>query len=198
MTSPGSPVTACGVLFGGKDDAARELARAVTPERLGRHSALGRLSLTTQHTAARELSVVGAEMIDFDLGFLLVSGWRKYSTLLQAARRTAAAPGSEEIVDILTHRIGVASHPSVELLVDEVRVATVRFGLTLDFVIRALAAVVRRGAIVAVTSGRCETTAALAIEGVTVASHTVEHDLRLLVRVGSGIPLLTGGAPTSG
>lgn len=192
MTSPGSPLTACGVLFGGVDNAAQALAQVVTPERIGQDSALGRLSLATKHTAARELSVVGTEMIDLDLGSLLVSGWRKYSTLLQAARRTAAAPGSEEIIEILTHRVGVASHPSVELLVDEVRVATIHFDLTLDFVIKALAAVIKRGAIVAVTSGRCETTAALAVEGVTVASRTAEHDLHLLVNIGNGIPLLAG------
>ena len=170
MTSLGSALTACDVLFGGVDNAAQALAQAVTPERIGQNSALGRLSLATQHTAVRELSVAGTEMIDLDLGTLLVSGWRKYSTLVQAARRTAAAPGSKEVVEILSHRVGVAGHPSVELLVDEVRVATVHFDLTLDFVITALAAVIERGAIVALASGRCETTAALAVEGVTVAS----------------------------
>jgi hypothetical protein len=192
MTSPGSPVTACDVLFGGVDNAARALARAVTTERIGERS-LRHLSLAARDTAVRELSVTGADVIDLDLGSLLVSGWRKYSALLQAARRTAAEPGSREVVEIRTQRIGAASHPSVELLVDEVRVATVHFGLTLDLVVRALAAVVTRGAVVALTGGRCETTAALAIEGVTVASRTAEHDLRLMVHLGNGIPLIAGG-----
>lgn len=192
MTSPGSPVTACDVLFGGVDDAARALARAVTLQRIGEGSALRHLSLAVRDTAVRELSVTGADLIDLDLGSLLVSGWRTYSALLQAARRTAAAPGSREVVEVRTQRIGAKSHPSVELLVDKVRVATVHFDLTLDFVVRALAAVVTRGAVVALTSGRCETTAALAVEGVTVASRTAEHDLRLMVHLGNGIPLLAG------
>jgi tetrahydromethanopterin S-methyltransferase subunit E len=104
-------------------------------------------------------------------------------------------PGREEIVDVITHRIGVASHPSVELLVNEVRVTTINFALMLEFEVKALTAVIRAGSIVALESGTCATTASIAVEGVTVASRTADFGLPVLVHLGDGIPLLPAQNP---
>ena len=190
MTGQGAPVTACGMIFGERQNAVGALAQAVSSGRTGRNPALQGLTAATRDTAIREVAVIGAELLDLDLGGLLVTGWRKYATLVQAARRTAAMPGREEIVDIITHRIGAVSHPSVELLVNEVRVTTVNFALMLEFEVRALTAVIRAGHVVALESGICATTASIAVEGVTVASRTAEFGLPVLIHLGSGIPLL--------
>jgi hypothetical protein len=152
-------------------------------------AALRDLPEATRDAALRELSAVGAGLLDLDLGDLLVMGWRKYSALTEAARRTAEAPGSEEIVDIATHRIGAAYEPKIELLVGAVRVATIDFDLRAEFAVKALTAVVSAGRLTAIESGRSETTVSLAVEGLTVATRTMESDLHLLVRVGDGIPL---------
>jgi hypothetical protein len=192
MTGQASPVTACGMIFGETENAVAALSRAVSSGRTGgaSHPALQGLSPATRDTAIREVSALGAELLALDLGGLLVTGWRKYATLVQAARRTAAMPGREEIVDVITHRIGVASHPSVELLVNEIRVTTINFALMLEFEVRALTAVIKGGRIVGLESGTCATTASIGVEGVTVASRTAEFGLPVLLRLGDGIPLL--------
>jgi hypothetical protein len=63
-------------------------------------AALRELPEPTRDAAVRELSTIGAGLLDLEVGSLLVIGWRNYSALTDAARRTAEAPGSEEIVDI--------------------------------------------------------------------------------------------------
>jgi hypothetical protein len=190
MTGQGSPVTACGTIFGERQNAVGALAQAVSSGRTGGNPALQGLTAATRDTAIREVAVIGAELLDLELGGLLVTGWRKYATLVQAARRTAAMPGREEIVDIITHRISAVCHPSVELLVNEVRVTTVDFALMLEFEVRALTAVIRAGQVVALESGTCATTATIAVEGITVASRTAEFALPVLIHLGGGIPLL--------
>jgi hypothetical protein len=192
MMGQASPITACGMVFGDTENAVAALSQAISSGRTGGagHPALQGLSLATRNTSIREVSTIGAELLALDLGGLLVTGWRKYATLVQAARRTAAMPGRKEIVDIITHRIGVAAHPSVELLVNEVRVTTINFALMLEFEIRALTAVIKAGHIVALESGTCASTASIAVGGVTVASRTAEFGLPVLVHLGNGIPLL--------
>ncbi|GAB2861833.1 hypothetical protein GCM10027176_74730 [Actinoallomurus bryophytorum] len=197
MTGHASPITACGMIFGETENAVAALSQAISAGRTGGagHPALQGLSLATRDTAIREVSTIGAELLSPDLGGLLVTGWRKYATLVQAARRTAAMPGREEIVDVITHRIGVAAHPSVELLVNEVRVTTINFALMLELEIRALTAVIKAGHVVALESGTCATTASIAVEGVTVAIRTAEFGLPMLIHVGDGIPLLPAPNP---
>jgi hypothetical protein len=198
MTGQTPPVTACGMIFGETENAVAALSQAISSGRTGgaSHPALQGLSLATRDAAIREVSTLGAELLALDLGGLLVTGWRKYATLVQAARRTAAMPGREEIVDVITHRIGVASHPSVELLVNEVRVTTIHFALMLEFEVKALTAVIRAGNIVALESGTCATTASIAVEGVTVASRTAEFGLPVLIHLGNGVPLLPTRNPS--
>jgi hypothetical protein len=189
MRQQSAQITARIMVFGEMANATAALAQAISSDQAV-YPALQGLSAVTRNTAIREISTVGAELLDLDLGSLLVTGWRRYSTLVQAARRTAAMPGRAEIVDIVTHRINVACHPSVELLINDVRMMMVNLDLTLEFEIKALAAVVKAGQIVALDSGRSETTASVAIEGIPVATRTADFDLHLLVHLGTGIPLL--------
>lgn len=200
MTSPAAPVTACVVAFGDVANAATALAGAISSEQVARtvHPVLRDLPAAARNTAIREAGAVGAELLDLDLGGLVVAGWRKYAALTQAARRTLDTPGREEIVNVVTHRISVASQPNVELLVNEVRAALINMDVRLEFEVTALTAVIRSGRLVALGSGRCETTASVAVEDVEVATRTAEFDLRLLVAVGDGIPLLPPAAPAAG
>jgi hypothetical protein len=181
------------MLFGQEEDAVEALAHGLSADQVS--AALRDLPAATRDAAVRELSTVGAGLLDLDAGSLLVMGWRKYEALTEAARRTAETPGSEEIVDIVTHRISAACQPKIELLVNAVRAATIDFDLRAEFEVKALTAVIRAGHLVAIDCGRVETTVSLAIEGITVATRTVESDLHLLIPVGTGIPLLRPATP---
>ncbi len=199
MTDVAGPVTARVFLFGDEDDAVASLADALTSGPVGGAvgGALQGLAQATRASAVRELSRVGSRLFDFDLTDLLVAGWRKHSILTQAARRTIAAPGSEERIDLATHRISVTHHPYVDLVVDDVRITTVDFDLQLDFDIKALSAVVRSGKLVEIASGRCDVTGTLAIERVNALTRTARFDLRMLIHLDRGIPLLPSGQPTT-
>jgi len=63
------------------------------------------------------------------MGDLAVAGWRRHAALTAAADRTRVNPGSWEVVDLATHRITSVHRPYVELLLNDVHVATVRFEL---------------------------------------------------------------------
>ena len=188
MTSPYSPITVRAVLFGQQENAVTALAEGLSSDQVG--AALHEVPEANRDAAVRELSTIGAGLLDLDVGSLLVMGWRKYAALTEAAQRTAEAPGSEEIVDIVTHRISAGCHPKIDILVNEIRVATIDFDLQAEFEVKALTAVIKDGHLVAIDCGHSQTTVSLAIEDIAVATRTVEFDLHLLIRIGDGIPLL--------
>jgi hypothetical protein len=184
--------TAWSFLYGENRDAIADLAGA-----LDEHDVLG-----TAGAAARELvrsggGAVQAELarsvqglLDLDLGQLLLTGWRKWTVLTAAARRTRDEPGTSEVVSLAEHTVAVRQQPSVDLLVREMRLATLHVELAVEFTVRGLAATVRAGRLVALTGGSCTVTATLALEERKVAERKGEIRLPLLLHVGSGIPLL--------
>jgi hypothetical protein len=79
--------------------------------------------------------------------------------------------------------------PSLDVVVDGHRVATLQLGISVDFDIQALAVSVRDGRLVAVHSGRCDVTATLSLQDVVVATRREQLQLPLVLRLGSGMPL---------
>jgi hypothetical protein len=112
----------------------------------------------------------------------VVAGWRKQGQLAAAAERTAANPGTSEVVELATHRISSVHHPYVELFVNDVRVTTVNFELDLEFEVKALVATVRDGHLVSLHSGDCDLSATLTAEGVRLASRRQQFSLPVVVR----------------
>src|SRR6266700_5846872 len=62
--------------------------------------ALENLPKVTREAAVREVTDALAGLLDVDLIGVLGAGWRKHHDLVAAARRTLAAPGSTELVDL--------------------------------------------------------------------------------------------------
>lgn len=156
---------------------------------------VARLATRMARAAAEEqVGVVADGLLDLDLGDLLAAGWRKQERLAAAARRTAANPGSAERIELATHRISSVHRPSVELLLNDTHLTEVQFELDVAFVIKALEVTVREGRLVSLHAGECEISAALAAEGVRLASRQRTYELPLVVRW----PLLlhTGGDAT--
>jgi hypothetical protein len=164
---------------------------------------LGNLPPAVRATAVREAAKVAAGLLQVDLIEVLVRGWREYRDIVAAARRTLAAPGSTELVSMVTHQVTVAQHPSVSVLVDSRRVATLQLDLSLVFDVRALLAGISGGRLVALHSGRCDVTVALAVQGTELLARRARLELPGVVAAGQGIRLLpsgeypAGGAPAS-
>ena len=178
------PFTVSTFLFGEDQDTEQALAQA-----LHEHGILGSMGTALElaseagrEAAGNQVAVVAHGLLDLDLGDLVVAGWRKQGQLAAAAERTAANPGSSEVVELATHRVSSAHHPSVELLVNDAHVATVTFDLDIEFVIKALVVTVRDGHVISLHTGSCDVAATLAAEGIRLASRQAHFELPLVVR----------------
>jgi hypothetical protein len=76
--------------------------------------------------------------------------------------------------------------------VDGRQVATIEFGLSVDFDISALVAGIKAGLLIAVNAGSCDVTATLAIQGADVLTASSHLDLPAVMRVSPGRALLPG------
>ena len=165
--------TASTLLFGGSggDDTTAAFEKAfsavVTVEGSGRR--LGLLSPAGRTMVEGELTKVAGHLLDLPVGDALRGAWATHRRLRDAARHTLATPGSEEVIELDSHRATSAYHPYVQLMIDEAVVRTVRFDLVLDFDVQALLAIVRAGALVAFRTGQCVVTATLSCEGFVLA-----------------------------
>ena len=181
------PITARVFLFGDTD-----LVRAMQTSGVSDtvRQELGGFSRATHDEAVQQLAKISAEVLDIDLATVLLGAWSRYAALKEAGRRTAAAPETEELVDLLSHRVTIDHQPSIDLLVNGRRVATVRFILLLQVTVEALTATIRRGGLIGLRAGRCDFEASVSIEGKTVARRHQQLTLPFSMRLGSGIQLV--------
>lgn len=142
-----------------------------------------------------EIGRVAEGLLDVDLGDALVAGWRKHAALVEAGRRTLATPGSEEVVVLARHRVRSSYRPSVDLLIDGVKVNSFEFDLQVVFDLAGVSAVVSTGRLTALRGGRCEVSATLTLEGARLAERRHEVDLALIVPLSRPIPLVEGARP---
>src|SRR5215813_573695 len=88
---------------------------------------LSRMTRQGREAAEEGLASATAGLLDVDLGDLAIYGWRTHESLVEAARRTVRTPGLQEVVQLASHRISTIRHPTIEVLVDGVKVHTFRF-----------------------------------------------------------------------
>jgi hypothetical protein len=183
-------VTARSFLLGDSGDAS--LGRKLTEQGVARStlSGLRRLSAAALHTVDQEIGAVASGLLELDLGDMLLAGWRKYAALTDAARRTLAAPASEEVLELATHRITSAYRPRVDVFVDNQKITTVEFDLTTVFDLTGLAAVVKAGDLVALRSGECLVTATLRLGDARLAERREKLDLVQRIRLDPPISLI--------
>ncbi|MFE6919546.1 hypothetical protein ACFVAV_00725 [Nocardia sp. NPDC057663] len=162
MTGP-RMYTANSVLFNGADQAA---ATSVVAARLHEHGAenlaLRRASVVSailRSAVLRELAATVAELLDLDLGRVLVEGWRRYDRLQAVAMRTTA--GGTERVDLAEHAVDYTWHPCLEITVDENRVGEIRLVIRVTLLLKPLVATIKAAAVVALGPGDCTVTATL-------------------------------------
>jgi hypothetical protein len=192
MMPAASARTALALLFGPAEDTPGELAHRMLSGAEGGKlgSALQNLPEATREAAGRQISTTAAGLLDVNLADVLVAAWRKHKDLNAAARRTLAAPGSTELVDLASHRVTAAQEPYISIVVDGHRVATIRFELSLVFDVSALLAEIHAGRLAALHSGRCGIIGALAIQGIEAVSRQAHLDVPGIIPLRQGIRLL--------
>jgi hypothetical protein len=185
------PVSARGFLFGA-DDSGAALTQALDDQ--GVVGSLGKvlrgLSRAGQQATARQIAAVAGGLLELDLDEMLLAGWRKHADLIAAARRSMAALGSREVVELATHTVTSTHEPYVDVYLDGAPLSRVHFELTIQFQVVALTGIVGRGRLLALAAGDCLVSAALAAEGRRLVSREGRFDLPGLVRLGAGVPLV--------
>jgi hypothetical protein len=194
------PLTTSALLFDDAEDTGQALTQVLREHGVlgGLGPALQQLSQAGREAADSQITTVAQELLDLDLGELAAAGWRKHASLTEAAERTRADPSSSEVVDLASQRITSVHRPYVELLVDNVHVATVRFELRVEFLVKALVATVRHGHVAALGSGDCEVTATLAAEGLQLVKQQARLDMSALIRLPLRLDRRDGNAAPHG
>ena len=196
----GRAPTALDLLFDPDTDAAEALASEILSpggdQNLGR--ALAQFPETTRRAAAREAATTAAALLKVDLAGVLVRGWREHRDIVTAARRTLAAPGSTELVIVSAHQITLDQRPSISVLVDGQRVSTLQLGLSIVFDLNAVLLGISGGRLTGVRSGRCDITAALAVQGTDLLVKRGHLELPGVISLRQGIRLLPVGEYPAG
>ena len=202
MTSAGEggTPTALDLLFGPGTNAAETLADEILSpggdQNLGR--ALAHLPEMTRKAAVQEAATTAAALLKVDLIDVLARGWREHREIVAAARRTLAAPLSTELVSMATHQVTLEQRPSVSVLVDGQKVATLELGLSIVFDVNALLLGISGGRLIAVHSGRCEITGTLAVQGTDLLVKHAHLELPGVISLRRGIRLLPIGEYPAG
>ena len=202
MTSAGEggTPTALDLLFGPGTNAAETLADEILSpggdQNLGR--ALAHLPEMTRKAAVQEAATTAAALLKVDLIDVLARGWREHREIVAAARRTLAAPLSTELVSMATHQVTLEQRPSVSVLVDGQKVATLELGLSIVFDVNALLLGISSGRLIAVHSGRCEITGTLAVQGTDLLVKHAHLELPGVISLRRGIRLLPIGEYPAG
>lgn len=211
---PAQPVSTGAFFFSGSESigpvgvvSSDQASIKAMADALQQQGALGSISAAVKTLSRAGLGAVSNQIataahgllnLDLDLGELVVAGWCQFADLTAAAKRTVAAPGSVEVVDLATHSITWTHNPQIDVLVNDARVATVHFDLSIRFKVKGLVATVRHGRLMSFSSGGCEVTGTLAAAGRQLAQREAQFQLPLLVRLGDGIPLLHSGREPAG
>jgi hypothetical protein len=195
-SDPSEPLSARVFLLGDAAETTEALTRSFSDCGVAQPSIQGlrRLSVSGLRAVDREIATVADGLFNLDFGNILMSGWRRYTALAKAAERTLATPGREERVVLVSHRVTSTHYPSVDLLVDGVKVHTFVFELKVVFDLNGVIAVLRHGDLVALRGGQCVITVTLTLEGTPLELSRKGHiDLALVIQLHRPIPLTRQG-----
>jgi hypothetical protein len=185
------PLTARVFLFGRHDNGER-LTQALGEQGVGSFlSGLQGLSREGLAAVRAEVAAVVQKLMDADLGDLVVGGWRTQADLIAAAKRTIKEPNTSAVVDLVKHTVTSSHNSSIDILVEDVRVASVALELSAEFGMKGLAATVRHGRLVAISGGSCDVKVTLSAEGRQLGARQDRVPLQLIIRLGEhGLALL--------
>ncbi|HYN74240.1 MAG TPA: hypothetical protein VES60_17220 [Nakamurella sp.] len=163
--------------------AERAVAKKPGAKPLAQLGQVGRASLGRQLVDALK-SVLDDNVMD-----LLLEGWAKHRRLVEAAAESAREPGGERLVALAEHRITLAHDPTVDVLLDGVKLMTLVGRVQVDFEVGKVEAVVRAGRLVEARAGHSTVTASVAVEEHEIARRSHEWPVELVLPLGAGVDL---------
>ncbi|WP_328476247.1 hypothetical protein OHS71_02360 [Streptomyces sp. NBC_00377] len=142
-----------------------------------------------------ELAGAVDSFLSLDVFDVAAGGWRRHAALTEAAHRTRATPGSQEVVALASHEITSDHHPYIDVFLDGAKVGTLDVRLGLLFRISGLVTVVRDAHVVAIRSGQCVLEARLTVQQILLAERQGRLDLPGIWHLHTPLPLLRNEPP---
>jgi hypothetical protein len=128
-------------------------------------------------------------LLDLPFEDVVLAGVQKYVEVAEAARRTAATPGSEELLELQTRQLTSVHRPVVEVEVDGVPVARFQLELRLLATLRGLMVTVAGGRITQLLGGQADVVASFDVDGFRLAEWRGTTGVAMSVPVSAPVPL---------
>lgn len=184
MTSPSAPATegtaVSGWLLPGANGARTRLERAVTEaagrqeERAGPVRVLGAVA---RRALIEEIETKLRLVLSDTLADLVVGGWRAHAAIAKAVQKSREEPGIDQVVPLRNHTITANRGHDLDVEVDGFQVLTLSAELVVKLQLYDAVVAIRDGHLIAVRSGRANTSGTLIVEGIEVAQKTLTFPL---------------------
>ncbi len=156
--------TVASVLFGGPEAGRESLDAGLGPAGLD----LGRFRLSGVAIDPTQVSVALLRLLDMSLGNVAMEAWHKYAEVARAKRRTAAEPGSRQVVELGEHTVTSIHTPTVHATLGAAAITLLRLKLEMEITVSSLTLLVEHGRVVDSRPGRARASLTLSGEGTTL------------------------------
>lgn len=124
--------------------------------------------LLTNAATVRAIAGRIPDLLRLDLGVILVGGWKKIEELRTYTNAKKYGPEETILVELTRHVITSAHKPSLDVMVNHVKLDTMPFDLKVTVTLDGAVLTIRGGKIHAVSPGTCKGSFELKCEGYTM------------------------------
>jgi len=124
--------------------------------------------LLAHAAAVRAIAARIPDLLRLDLGVVLVGGWKKLAELRSYTDPKKYGPEETVVVEITRHIITSVHRPTLDVIVNSVRVDTLPFELKLTVTLDGALLTIRAGKIHSVSPGACKGSFELKCEGFSI------------------------------
>jgi len=117
------------------------------------------------------------EILDVPLPDVAVSAWSKYQLLEEYADARKHPPSETNLVPLATHVIRSVHHPSVQVLVGDRVVGTIKFEVAVELTVEGVLLGIRAGRIMEIRLGSCQAAGSVSCAGIVI----MERETKALV-----------------
>ena len=146
--------------------------------------------LTADHWSNIASGIGGkvSELFDVDVGFLIVSAWRKCEELKEYADPRKSPPNETKLLPLAKHTLKVAYSPYVEILYNGQPLGKVVFDVSLSFDLEGFVLTIQNGKIMKVHTGTCQGSGKIDYHGRTLLKKSLtKFSLPGTIDLGRGI-----------
>ncbi len=108
------------------------------------------------------------ELLDIDIGEIIVGVWKKRDELKKYADTSKYPPGETYLVSLLEHTITSKHRPGIEVLINGAKVKTIWFDIEFALTLEGAILEIDGGSIIGLSTGTCKGMGAIRCEGVAL------------------------------